>query len=126
MRSLFYGILLTLPFAFAGNVHAASELNGKAVFCKSNITQFRLSHPVWGLTFVGGKVIRHEVNGFSIIRKLGSPYTLSGTTTVTWSSGYLDRSTLKTKDGNCSVSSYREITQKLNEIIANAKKKNKI
>ena len=126
MRSLFYGILLTLSLSFEGNVQAASELNGKAVFCKSNITQFRLSHPVWGLTFVGGKVIRHEVNGFSIIRKLGSPYTLSGTTTVTWSSGYLDRSTLKTKDGNCSVSSYRVITQKLNEIIANAKKKNKI
>ena len=126
MRSLFYGILLTISFAFEENVQAANELNGKAVLCKSSNTQFRPSHPVWGLTFVGGKVIRHEVNGFSLTRRLGSPYTLSGTTTVTWSSGYLDRITLKTKDGNCLVSSYKEITKKLNEIIATAKKKNKI
>ena len=126
MRSLFYGILLTISFAFEENVQAANELNGKAVLCKSSNTQFRPSNPVWGLTFVGGKVIRHEVNGFSIRRRLGSPYTLSGTTTVTWSSGYLDRSTLKTKDGNCLISTYEEITKKLNEIIANAKKKNKI
>ena len=126
MRSLFYVMLLTISFAFEGNVLAANELNGKAVLCKSSITQFRPSHPVWGLTFVGGKVIRHEVNGFSITRRLGSPYTLTGTTTVTWSSGYLNRSTLKTKDGYCLISTYEEITKKLNEIIANAKKKNKI
>ncbi len=126
MRSLLYGIILTMSFAFEENAQAANELNGKAVLCISNITQFGPSHPVWGLTFVGGKVIRHEVNGFSITRRLGSPYTLSGTKTVTWSSGYLDRSTLKTENGNCSVSSYEEITKKLNEIIATAKKKNKI
>jgi len=126
MRSLLYGMILTTFFAFEENAQAANELNGKAVLCKSNVTQFRPSHPVWGLTFVGGKVIRHEVNGFSITRRLGSPYTLNGTTTVTWSSGYLDRSTLKTEDGNCSVSSYDEITKKLSKIIAIAKKKNKI
>jgi hypothetical protein len=124
MRLLSYVILLTL--SFAGSVQAASELNGKALFCIGNNTPIPPSHPVWGLTFVGGKVIRHEVNGFSITRKLGSPYTLSGTTTVTWSSGYLDRTTLKTEGGNCSVSTYKEITKKLNELIATAKKKNKI
>lgn len=124
MRSLIYGILIIL--SISNTVQAASELNGKAVFCTSNNTNFPSSHPVWGLTFVGGKVIRHEVNGFSITRKLGSPYTLSGTKIVTWSGGYLNRSTLKTEGGNCSVSSYEEITQKLNELIVTAKKKNKI
>ena len=124
MRSIIYGLLLTLSFSCV--LQAASELNGKAVFCTSINTNPPPSHPVWGLAFVGGKVIRHEVNGFSITRKLGSPYKLSGTKTVTWSSGYLDRRTLKTVGGSCSVSSYEEITQKLNKLIAIAKKKNKI
>ena len=124
MRSLFYGIFVTLSLLCT--VQAASELNGKAVFCTSNNTKPPPSHSVWGLTFVGGKVIRHEVNGFSITRKLGSPYKLIGPKIVTWSSGYLDRSTLSTEGGNCSVSSYEEITQKLNNLIAVAKKKNKI
>jgi len=125
MRSILYGILLTLSFSFAENVQAASDLNGKALFCESK-SLLRSKHAFHGLTFDKFNVTRHQVDGYSIVRPWINKYKLEGTGKVAFRGYYLDRVTLKTTHGDiCLVSSIEEITQKLNEIIATAKKKNK-
>jgi len=107
----------------------ANEVDGTALLCKSSSSV--ASHPIFGLTFENGKVFRFEVNGFSISRKLGYPYTLVGTERVNWRNNFgnqdcVNRKTLKTCwEIQCSISTNEEITQKLNEIITTAKKKNK-
>ena len=50
MRSVFYGVLLTVLVACAGTVHAANDLDGKAILCWSD----SVIHPVYGLVFDKG------------------------------------------------------------------------
>ena len=122
MRSVICGIVLTLFFVFTGNVKAANDLDGKALFCIS--AHEWQEHPLYGLTFDNGILTRHHVDGYEIIR-LRYSYSLKGTTRVKWGyNDYVDRVTLISNGDQCSISSIVEITQNLNYVIATAKKKN--
>lgn len=127
MRSVIYGTLITVFLANAGTVQGANDLDGKAVLCS---TWSKISNSVYGLVFEAGKVTRWQTKGYS--KAWGfSPrkYDLKGSTEVTWFNFrpfYLNRKTLQTDDAQCKISSKKEIFQKLDEIIATAKKKNKL
>jgi len=124
MRSVIYGALFTIFLASAGTVQAANDLDGKALLCYST----NRTHPVYGLVFDKGKVSRWQVKGYSKVTAYNRTYSLHGTERVYWNSptGYLDRETLKVGNNQCSISTKTEIFQKLDEIVAAAKKKNKI
>jgi len=129
MRSAIYGVIFTAFLASAGIVQAANELDGKALLCGG-----------FGFVFEQGKVVRWQVEGYSKVIKYTRPYFVSGPRKVYWQlwdkiwnkyNKYgVDRETLQyTTPGTsqkCSVSTKTEIFQKLDEIIATAKKKNKI
>jgi len=108
-------------------VQAANDLDGKALLCVSK----NVNDPVYGLVFDQGKVTKHVVKGYSKVIAYNRPYWLEGTQEVLWQilSGFsrsLDRETLVFFGDQCSLSTKIEIFQKLDEIIAAAKKKNKI
>ncbi|MDC0987348.1 hypothetical protein OAS67_08805 [Alphaproteobacteria bacterium] len=123
MRSAIYGVIFTAFFASAGIVQAG-ELDGKALFCSSTNTL----HPFYGLVFDQGKVTRLEVEGFfRSIAYFGRKYKALGTRYIRWRSNItLDRHTLMVGRDQCSISSETDIFQKLDEIIAVAKRTNKI
>jgi hypothetical protein len=127
MRSVIYGALITVFLASAGTVEAANELDeldGKVLLCVSK----DMTHPVYGLVFDQGKVTSWRVDGYSKVNAYNLSYRLLGTKRVSWggAGGFLYRETLKIGDDQCSISSKAGIFQKLDEIIAAAKKKNKI
>ena len=80
MRSVFYGVLLTVLVACAGTVHAANDLDGKAILCGSD----SVIHPVYGLVFEKGTVSRYQVDGYSRRLSYIEPYLLVGTSLVEW------------------------------------------
>ena len=123
MRSVIYGTLITLFLASAGIVQAG-ELDGKALLCTSNY----YTHHVYGLVFEKGKVTRVHVKGYSKSTIYKASYRLYGTKDVRWRNDSLNlkRETLKVSNDQCSISSKTEIFQRLDEIIATAKKKNKL
>ncbi len=127
MRLIIYGTLLTVFVVCAGAVQAANDLDGKALFCKY---KFGGSIPFYGLVFSQGEVTRHEVRGYSKTIAYKVKYHIKGTNEVRWRvTGRwttLNRETLKVNIDQCSFSSKKEILQKLDGIIANAKKKNKM
>ena len=125
MRLIIVATTVTLLFATVGAVKAANELDGKALLCNN---KYETAHPVIGLSFDDGKVSRHEVTGYSKIVKYQRTYWLVGTHGVNWVGNIsLNRETLRTNAGyHCSLSSKEEMNQKLDDIIATAKKKNKI
>jgi len=136
MRSVICGIVFALFFVFVGNVKAANDLDGKALLCNEGTKKFQTGkkkyHPIYGLTFDGGTVTRHQVDGYSITKPYARKYYLHGTKTVTWEEPYtpgdvfraLNRETLKYGIDQCFVSSRTKMMQKLNDYIAAAKKKN--
>ena len=126
MRSVIYGALFTAFLASAGTMQAG-ELDGKALLC---VSQDKI-HPVYGYVFDKGKVTRRQVKGYSKVIKYTKTYSLRGTSIVIWPLGrsrvtLLNRKTLKINSDQCSISTKTVIFQKLDEIIAAAKKKNKI
>ena len=127
MRSVIYGTLITVFLASAGTVQAANDLDGKAVLCS---TWSKIPNPVYGLVFEAGKITRWQTKGYSKAWAFTPrKYDLKGSTEVTWFNSrplYLNRKTLQTGDAQCKISSKKEIFLKLDEIIADAKKKNKI
>lgn len=123
MRSVIYGAIITVFLASAGTVQAANDLDGKALFC-TNSNNF--SYPVYGLVFDKGKVRKWVVKGYSKTIQYTQYYKLVGTKRVSWTFGSLNRETLKEGGTQCAVSSPKKIFQKLDEIIATAKKRNKL
>ena len=125
MRSVIYGALFTVFLACAGTVQAANDLDGKSLLCRS-------IHLTYGLVFDQGKVTRYEVEGYSKTTAFTKPYYLDGTHKVFWGGVGLNRKTLQvgsmfqSEPDQCSISSKAGVFQKLDEIIAAAKKKNKI
>ena len=115
--------------AGAGTVLAANDLDGKALLCKSNLSK---STPVYGLAFDSGKVTRWQTEGYSKrILYENRNYHLKGSGEVYWHNNELyrqslSRETLKTGNDQCKISSKKEVFLKLDEIIATAKKKNKL
>jgi hypothetical protein len=128
MRSAIYGVIFTAFLASAGIVQAG-DLDGKSLFCTDVSDK---THPVYGLVFDQGKVTRWEVNGFSKTNPYaGKSYTTKGTRYIQWHSSRiliqkLDRHTLKVYGDQCSITTPTEIFHKLDEIIAVAKRTNKI
>ena len=122
MRSLFWGPLVTVFVACAGTVQAANDLDGKALLCVSK----NVNDPGYGLVFDQGKVTRHDVKGYSKVITYNRPYRLEGTELVRWGTYLLHRETLVFFGDQCSLSTKIEIFQKLDEIIVEAKKKNKL
>jgi hypothetical protein len=128
MRSAIYGVIFTAFLASAGIVQAG-VLDGKSLFCTNTSDK---THPVYGLVFEQGEVTRWQVDGFSKTKRYeGKSYTTKGTRYIQWhSSGLhypkLDRQTLKIYSHQCSITTPTEIFQKLHEIIAVAKRTNKI
>ncbi len=130
MRSEIYGVIFTVFLASAGTVEAANDLDGKALWCE-------LGEIGW--SFENGRVSKLRVDGYSITNKVDEylPYKVSGPTSVIWWQSLARKFTLNRealtvtstapyKTFRCSISSKTEIFQKLDEIIAAAKKKNKI
>ena len=127
MRSAIYGVIFTAFLASAGIVQAG-DLDGKSLFC-ANLNY--KSVPVYGLVFEQGKVTRWMVQGYSKEKTYeGKTYSVRGTRYVEWfyvgARVKLDRQTLMVNADQCSITTPFEIFQKLDEIIATAKKKNKI
>jgi hypothetical protein len=122
MRSVIYGVLITVFLASAGTVQAG-ELDGKALLCTTN---YSIHYPVYGLVFDKGKVRKLVVEGYSKTILYTQEYFLTGTKVVNWLNSALNRETLKIGSDQCSISSNTEISQKLDEIIATGKKKNKL
>jgi hypothetical protein len=124
MRSVIYGVLITVFLASAGTVQAANDLDGKALLCTSK----SYYQPVYGLVFDKGKVSRWELNGYSKAIDYKNKYYLRGLKSVYWvsqGSFLLNRETLKIGGEQCSISTKTEIFQKLDKRITAAKKKNK-
>ena len=128
MRSLLLGIVTTLLFAFGGNVHAENGLDGKALVCV-NAGGFTK-----GLLFANGLVTVYYVGGYEIIKGKSVVYD-EGTYTVEWfyienltpKTFILNRETLKINyHGDCELSTEGKIRSRLNNVIAKAKKRNKI
>ena len=128
MRSLLSGIVVTLLFAFGGNVHA-NQLDGKALVC---VNKYGVTN---GLLFANGQVTVYYVKGYEIIEGKSVVYDYDGTSTVKWfyienmspKTFILDRETLKINyHGDCELSTEGKIRSILNNIIAKAKKRNKI
>jgi hypothetical protein len=128
MRSTIYAVIFSTLFWCAGTAQAANDLDGKAVWCED-----------WhyGYVFRQGLVISYTYHGYSIVDVSHGKYNLEGTRFVKWMGMEfkLDRQTLRltsrsgikgSKSTPCAVSSKEEISQKINTIIAEAKKKNKI
>jgi hypothetical protein len=123
MRSAIYGVIFTAFLASAGIVQAG-ELDGKSLFCTNTSDKI---HPVYGLVFGSGHVSKYIVKGYIKTSEYTLSYWLTGTKLVDWNNGRLNRETLKTSHNDqCAISSKTKIFQKLDEIIATAKKKNKI
>lgn len=128
MRSVIYGTLITVFLASAGTVEAANDLDGKALLCGIKYGKYTLYH---GYVFDAGKVTKWEVNGYSKVKPYTKPlrYKLKGPYEVQWNERhtiYLNRQTLIVNGRQCQISSKKEIFLKLDEGIADAKKKNKI
>lgn len=125
MRLIIVALTVTLFVGSVETVQAANELDGKALLCTN---KYDNAHPVIGLSFDDGKVSRHEVTGYSKTIKYKRTYWLVGTHGVNWVGNIsLSRETLRTNGGyQCSLSSKEKMDQKLNKIIATAKKRNKI
>lgn len=116
----------------------AGELDGRALLCKENRTGINRDY---GLVFGDDKVSKWSVVGYERKQQYSVAYKLLGTSLVRWElpqnneSNLLSRETLghvrtgpyggKT-DGNCSLSSKDQVFRKFDEIIAAARKKNKI
>jgi hypothetical protein len=128
MKSVIYGTLITVFLASAGTVHAANDLDGKALRCLTKSE----NNPVYGLVFASGRVTRWQIEGYSKVALYENRnYHLNGTDKVYWHSNdlyrrSLNRKTLKTGNDQCEISSKKEIFLKLDEIIATAKKTNKL
>ncbi len=125
MRPIIFATTAAFLFAPVGAAQAATELDGKALLCNN---KYETARPVIGLSFDDGKVSRHEVTGYSKTVKYKRTYWLVGTHGVNWVGNIsLNRKTLRTNAGyQCSLSSKEELNLKLDEIIAIAKRKNKI
>jgi len=126
MRSVIYGTLITAFLVSAGTVEAANDLDGKALLCKNELSK---TNPYHGFVFDAGKVTKWVVNGYSKVNPYTRPlhYTLKGLNEVYWEpQTWLNRQTLIVSGLQCKISSKKEIFLKLDEIIADAKKKNKI
>ena len=89
MWSKFYGTLLTVFIACAGTVHAANDLDGKALLCVS--TSSNTNYPVYGLVFDKGKVSRYEVDGYSKFIAYKIDYKFVETKRVRWYGGDIPR-----------------------------------
>ena len=128
MRSLIYGTLVTVFLASAGTVQAANDLDGKALLCSTKSE----NNTVYGLVFDSGRVTRWQVEGYSKVTLYENRnYHLNGTEKVYWHNNELyrqslSRETLKTGNDQCEISSKKEIFLELDEIIATAKKTNKL
>ena len=115
-------LILAAFLATAGPVHAANDVDGKAIVCNK-----------FGFAFSDGKVTKYSVKGYDKIYEYISPYEVDGVRYVTWGSPtdnyiLLDRETLEIGgvDYGCTVSSKAKILERLDAIIDAAKKKNKI
>ena len=128
MRSIIYGALITVFLASAGTVQAANDLDGKALICLTKSD----NNSIYGLVFDLGRVTRWQVEGYSKVALYENRnYHLNGTEKVYWHNNELyrqslSRETLKTGNDQCEISSKKEIFLKLDEIIATAKKTNKL
>ena len=130
MRPLIYATFITLVLAVAGVVQATviNQLDGKSLLCKNKSNQ---TNPYFGLIFDAGKVNTWIVVGHLKKRKNQKIYYLRGTSEVFWEVAYrteivLNRETLKVGGDQCEISSKKGIFQKLDEIIVEVKKRNKI
>jgi hypothetical protein len=125
MRSVIYGALITVFLASAGTVQAANDLDGKALLCNSSND---INYPVYGLVFEKGMVSQWRMEGYSKKVSYSASYELRGIKKVRWNTYkwyYLNRETLTVDRDQCAVSSKTKVFQKLDEIIATAKKRNK-
>ena len=128
---MFRPILTFLIVLFVTLPVRAGELDGKALWCELD---------KFGWSFDKGRVSKLRVDGYSITNTANEfyPYKVSGPKTVIWwrklhaGKFTLNRETLTVKANTppqtfrCSISSKAGIFQKLDQIIAAAKKKNKI
>ena len=127
-RSIIYGTLITMFLVSAGAVRAANDLDGKALLCFTKSD----NNSIYGLVFDLGRVTRWQVEGYSKVALYENRnYHLNGTDQVYWHSNdlyrrSLNRKTLKTGNDQCEISSKKKIFLKLDEIIATAKKTNKL
>lgn len=132
MRSTIYAVIFSTLFWCVGTAEAANDLDGKALLCKDS--RLDTDHPFYGLVFEKGKVTRIHVDGYSKVSPYrDKDYNLRGTKEVWWHyvpfrewTISLNRETLKVKGDQCKISSKKEIFQKLDAIISEAKKKNKL
>ena len=97
-------------------------------FCKEKYNSANSYH---GLVFDAEEVTKWEAKGYSIDVAWSKPYWLEGTDEVRWRDNgskifTLNRQTLVLNNFQCKVSSVTEILEKLEEVIEDAKKKNKI
>jgi len=109
---------ITLLFAFGGNVHAANDLDGKAVLCPNYAI---------GFVFDKGHVTAYTAQGYEIKKGTAYQYYLVGTNKVKWGNLTLDRRSLIVGTYSpCKISTKQKIMEYLKDSIANAKKRNKI
>jgi hypothetical protein len=125
MRSVIYGAIIAVFLASAGTVQAG-ELDGRALLCNSSND---INYPVYGLVFEKGMVSKWQMEGYSKKVSYSASYEVRGIKKVRWwltyKWYYLNRETLTIDRDQCAVSSKTKVFQKLDEIIATAKKKNK-
>ena len=127
-RSIIYVTLITMFLVSAGTVRAANDLDGKSLLCLTKSD----NNSIYGLVFDLGRVTRWQVEGYSKVALYENRnYHLNGTDQVYWHSNdlyrrSLNRKTLKTGNDQCEISSKKKIFLKLDEIIATAKKTNKL
>jgi hypothetical protein len=131
-----YELIPSSP-CYKGVTTIKGELDGKSLLCTAYSKSTK--YPVYGLVFDKGIVTRWQVKGYSKVTAYQErPYNLIGTKTVEWMGRrnrgsntltHLDRTSLRVLGvgiNQCSISSKDKIFQKLDEIIATAKRTNKI
>tara|TARA_B100000676_G_scaffold248014_1_gene251500 strand:- start:1635 stop:2003 length:369 start_codon:yes stop_codon:yes gene_type:complete len=122
MRSTIYGTLITTFLVTAGTAQAANDLDGKALFC--------FGADRFGITFTDGKATKWIVKGYEKKKEYVKSYELIGTDKVQWKilsiPRTLNRETLVFEGRQCQLSTKLDIFSSLDEIIEQAKKKNKL
>ena len=125
--------LIAMSFLIISGPSKAGSLDGKAIYC---IEKSLKSPEALGFIFQSDSVTAHKIIGYSIIREYNAKYREIGVTQVFWrglqnTRVSLDRATLELRIAQaerykCEVSSNELIKSKLQAVIDDAKKRNKL
>ncbi len=122
MRSTIFGTLISTFLVTAGTAQAANDLDGKALIC--------FGADRFGITFTDGKATKWIVKGYEKKKEYVKSYELIGTDKVQWKilsiPRTLNRETLVFEGRQCQLSTKLDIFSSLDEMIEQAKKKNKL